>query len=114
MGKCVFLDITDYIAQELVKKFSIDGAEKNYEQDTDDSELESEVEDQLETLIDEDFIHEQGDLFQLYSENDFSQEIALAFYKSDDKLKSDLMEICERAGKTTLVEQIKQSKKILR
>jgi hypothetical protein len=114
MAKCVFLDVTDYIAQELVKKFSIEGIEKIYEQDGYDSELESEIEDQLETLIDEDFIHEQGDLFQLYSENDFSQEIALAFYKSDDKLKSDLMEICERAGKTTLVEQIKQSKKILR
>jgi predicted glutamine amidotransferase len=113
MAKCVFLDITDYIAQEMVKNFSIDIGSKLEDYGIDE-ELESEIEDQLESILDEDFIHEHADLFQLYSENDFSQEIAAVFYRTDDKLKSDLIEVCERAGKTTLVELIKQSKKILK
>lgn len=62
-----------------------------------------EIEKEIETFIQEDFLYENGCVFNLDKGSDLSQDIAYAMFKADTQLKAEIKQVLEKHKKQELL-----------
>jgi hypothetical protein len=111
MQRCTLQSLEDHLCAVIADKYN---EELNREEDeAEDEEIESDVENEVESLIEDEYLHKQAVSVFTYDRSSFAQDVAKVLFKVEDSLKDSLNTVCKKHGKTSILELIESSKKII-